>query len=63
MQRVIEENSINRIGVVQFRGCPALRYAATGFFAGAGDEVAIATGNIGDAVGRVDGEGGGMIIT
>lgn len=63
VQRVIEENPINRIGVVHSRGCPALRYAATGFYAGAGDEVAIATDDIGFAVGRVDGEGGGMIIT
>ncbi|KAH6977645.1 hypothetical protein EDB80DRAFT_738182 [Ilyonectria destructans] len=33
-------------GVVQSKGCPALRYAAAGFYGGAGQDVSIATDDI-----------------
>ena len=65
VQRPIDENPLNRVGVIHSRGCPALRYAAAGFYASAGEEVAIATDDIEAAVGRVespDGQDGGIAI-
>jgi len=53
--------SMDQIGVVHSRGCPTLRYAAAGFFAGADEEVAIATDDLAMAVGRFT--DGGIVIT
>jgi hypothetical protein len=51
-----------KIGIVHSKGCPALRYAAAGMYMEVGDEVAIMTDDLEAAHGRVDGQGGGMII-
>jgi hypothetical protein len=63
VQRVIDVNPENQIGVVHCRGCPALRYIATGFYVSVGDEVAIATDDIEVALGRVQGQDGGIIVS
>lgn len=51
------------IGVVHSKGCAALRYAAAGIYAGIGEEVSIATDDTEVAVGRVEGQDGGIVIT
>jgi hypothetical protein len=48
--------------LIQSRGCPALRYAAAGFYSSAGQEVAIATTDIMTAFGRLEIQGPGVII-
>jgi hypothetical protein len=48
--------------LVQSQGCPALRYAAAGFYSSAGQEVAIATNDIVAAFGRLEAQGPGVII-
>jgi hypothetical protein len=48
--------------LVQSKGCPALRYAAAGFYNSAGEEVAIATDDIHTAFGRLEAVGPGVII-
>jgi hypothetical protein len=63
VQRPLPRDLLDQIGVVHSRGCPALRYAAAGFFAGAHEEVAIATDDVDMAVGRVSAQDGGVIIT
>jgi hypothetical protein len=50
------------IGIIQSRGCPALRYAAAGFYSEAREEVAIATDDLEAAYGRVDGQGEGFVV-
>lgn len=57
-----DENAENIFGVVQSRGCPALRYAAAGIYTAAGEEVSIATDSIDAASGRLEGEDGGILI-
>jgi len=47
---------------VHSRGCRTMRYAAAGFFTGARVEVAIAIDDIDVAVGRVQGQGAGVVI-
>jgi hypothetical protein len=58
-----EENSGLTLGVVQSAGCPALRYAAAGFYGGCGEEVAIVTDDVAAAVGRVEAQDAGIVIT
>jgi hypothetical protein len=48
--------------VVHSLGCPVLRYAATGFFGNAGDEIAISTGDVSFAYGRMELQESGVII-
>ena len=48
---------------VHSKNNPVMRYAAAGFFAGAREEVAIATDDVDVAVGRVQGQGTGVVIT
>jgi hypothetical protein len=51
-------------GLVHSRGNAALRYAAAGIYASVGEEVAIATDDIDQAVGRVKGQGiSGIVIS
>ncbi|KAM7219331.1 hypothetical protein V8F06_005230 [Rhypophila decipiens] len=50
------------VGVVHSAGCPALRYAAAGFYGSVGEEVAIVTDDVGIARGRVEGLEAGIII-
>ncbi|KAM7205216.1 hypothetical protein V8F33_001047 [Rhypophila sp. PSN 637] len=50
------------VGVVHSAGCLALRYAAAGFYGGAGEELAIVTDDVGIARGRVEGLNAGIII-
>lgn len=49
-------------GVVHSRGCPALRYAAAGIYAGIAEEVSIATDDLQEAAGRFVGNGSGIVI-
>lgn len=49
--------------VVHSWGCPPLRYAATGFFAALGEEVAISTGNFDMAFRRMKPHSSGVIVT
>ncbi|PSR78357.1 hypothetical protein BD289DRAFT_456324 [Coniella lustricola] len=44
----------NAFGLVQSVGCPALRFAAAGFYAALGEEVVIANGDFEAAFGRVE---------
>lgn len=60
--RAISDESENTIGVVHSKGNAALRYAATGIYASASEEVAVATDDIEVALGRVEGQGFGIII-
>ncbi|KAI1075706.1 hypothetical protein F5B20DRAFT_559072 [Whalleya microplaca] len=52
----------NCFGIVHSSGCPALRYAAAGFYGASGEEVAIATNGISEAFGRVEAQESGIII-
>lgn len=52
----------NAFGVVHSLGFPALRFAAAGFYAGLGEEVAIANGDMEAAFARVEGQEHGIII-
>ena len=58
-----EDTSQSQIIVVQSRGCPALRYAATGFYAAIGEELAIATNDVQAAIDRLEVQGSGVVIT
>lgn len=49
-------------GVVQSKNCPALRYAAAGFYGASGEEVAIATNSIKAAFQRIEGQDQGVLI-
>lgn len=62
VQRVTDGNPGVAFGVVHSAGCPALRYAAAGFYGGAGEEVSIATDDIDVAFGRVELQETGVII-
>lgn len=62
LSRPVTDSSENLIGIVQSRRCPALRYAAAGFYSEAHEEVAIATDDIEAAFGRVDGQGEGFLV-
>lgn len=62
IQRPLPEDLVDQIGVVHSRGCAALHYAASGFYASAREEVAIASDDINVAVGRVEGQGSGLVI-
>lgn len=48
--------------VVNSRGSASLRYAATGFFANAGEEIAIASDDVSAAFGRIEAQGVGVVI-
>jgi hypothetical protein len=48
--------------LVQSCGCPALRYAAAGFYVSANQEVAVSSGDITAAFGRVEAQGPAVII-
>jgi len=61
-KRSVEVKSGNSIGVVHSAGCPALRYAAAGFYSGVGEEAAIVTDDIDVALGRVGVADSGIII-
>ncbi|KAK6210508.1 hypothetical protein LQW54_006116 [Pestalotiopsis sp. IQ-011] len=50
-------------GIVRSTKCPALRYAAAGFYGHVAGEVAIATDDVSVAFGRVEAQGSGIIIT
>ncbi|OCL06520.1 hypothetical protein AOQ84DRAFT_365731 [Glonium stellatum] len=50
-------------GLVQSKGCPALRYAAAGILFELGEEVSIATDDLDTAYGRVYGQDGGIVIS
>ncbi|KAM7188253.1 hypothetical protein V8F20_010630 [Naviculisporaceae sp. PSN 640] len=60
--RSTEANVDAKVGVVHSSGCPALRYAAAGFYGGVGEEVAIATDDINFALGRVEAQETGVVI-
>ena len=60
--RPLQENSLSQICIVNSRGSAALRYAATGFFANASEEIGIASDDISAAFGRVEGQGAGVVI-
>ncbi|KAF2690287.1 hypothetical protein K458DRAFT_413093 [Lentithecium fluviatile CBS 122367] len=49
--------------VVQAWGCAPLRYASAGIFASLREEVAVATGNLEIAFGRIEAQGSGVVIT
>lgn len=57
-----DDSECKAFGVVQSSGCAALRYAATGFYAGMSHEVAISNGDIQAAFGRIEAQGQGIII-
>lgn len=56
------ENDLTTFGVVQSSGSAVFRYAAAGFYGGAGDEVVIANGNMSEAFGRIEMQRSGIII-
>ncbi|KAK8023581.1 hypothetical protein PG993_011647 [Apiospora rasikravindrae] len=56
------ENDVTAFGVVHSARSPVFRYAAAGFYGGAGDEVVIANGNMMEAFGRIEMQGSGIII-
>ncbi|KAK8103235.1 hypothetical protein PG984_016381 [Apiospora sp. TS-2023a] len=56
------ENDFTTFGVVHSAGSAVFRYAAAGFYGGAGDEVVIANGNMSEAFGRIEMQGSGIII-
>lgn len=56
------DNTGNAFVVVHSKGCPALRYAAAGFFSAAGEEVAIATNSVRAAFDRIEGQEMGVVI-
>ena len=62
VQRPLQQDLNDQIGLTHSRGSSMLRYAATGFFANAGEEIAIATDDIEAAFGRVDAQGAGIVI-
>ena len=62
VQRPVQQDRVDQIGVVHSRGSAILRYAATGFFANALEEIAIATDDVSVAVGRVGAQGAGIVI-
>jgi len=51
------------VGLVHSLGCPALRYAAAGFYGEIGDELAIATDDVEAAIGRVQLANSDIVIT
>ncbi|OIW22750.1 hypothetical protein CONLIGDRAFT_650193 [Coniochaeta ligniaria NRRL 30616] len=61
VQRPTDAN-LNTLGLVHSAGCPVLRYAAAGFYGGAGEEVAIATDDLAVALGRVELIDSGILI-
>ncbi|KAK8070434.1 hypothetical protein PG997_010637 [Apiospora hydei] len=56
-------NDATAYGVVHSAGSPVFRYAAAGFYGGAGEEVVIANGNMMEAFGRIEMQGSGIIIS
>ena len=60
--RPLQEGSIDQCCVVNSRGSAALRYASAGFFANAGEELAIVSDDTSAAFGRVELSGAGIII-
>lgn len=62
LRRPISETGDDVIGIVHSKDCAALRYAAAGVYTEIGEEVAIVTDDLEAAHGRLDGQGGGMII-
>lgn len=64
VRRPDEGSEGQQFGIVHSRGSPELRYAATGFFAEVGEEVAIVRSaeEFGAAFGRVEGQDRGMVI-
>ena len=60
--RPLQEDSIGQFCFVNSRGSAALRYAATGFFANAGEEIGIASDDVSAAFGRVEAQGAGVVI-
>lgn len=63
VQKPIMQEHWEQIVVVHSRGNALLRYAASGIFASSYEELAIVTDDIDAAVGRVQGQGCGVIIT
>ena len=60
--RPVQEDSIGQFCIVNSRGSAALRYAAAGFFANAGEEIAIASDDVSTAFGRVEAQGAGIVV-
>ena len=60
--RPVRPDTSDGFVVVHSMGNPVLRYAAAGFFGGAGEEVAISTGDIEFAFGRIELQESGVII-
>ena len=62
VRRPLREDTIGQFCIVNSRGSAALRYAATGFFANAGEDIGIASDDISAAFGRVEAQGAGVVI-
>lgn len=60
--RPLQEDSGDQFCIVNSRGSAALRYAATGFFANAGEDIGIASDDVSAAFGRVEAQGVGVVI-
>lgn len=60
--RPLQEDSIGQFCIVNSRGSATLRYAATGFFANAGEDIGIASDDVSAAYGRVEAQGAGVVI-
>lgn len=60
--RPLQQESIDQILVIHSRGSAMLRYAATGFYANAGEEIAIASDDVSAAFDRVEAQGTGIVI-
>lgn len=60
--RPVQEDSVGQFCIVHSRGSAALRYAAAGFFANAGEEVGIASDDVTAAFGRLEAQGAGIVV-
>ena len=60
--RPVQEDSVGQFCIVHSRGSAALRYAAAGFFANAGEEVGIASDDVSAAFGRLEAQGAGIVV-
>lgn len=60
--RPLEQDLIEQICALHSRGSATLRYAATGFFANASEEIAIASDDLSTAFSRLEAQGTSIII-
>jgi hypothetical protein len=58
----VEGDEEETVGLVHSLGCPALRYAAAGFYGEIGEELAIVTDDVEAAIGRVQLANSGIVI-